>query len=190
MIEKTLILLKPDAVQRGLIGEILARFERVGLKIIGLKMVHADENTAGEHYADDEDWKTAVGNKTIEAAKARGEKEERSPSQIGDDIRALLMNYLVMSPVIAIVLEGHGAVKMVRKLVGETNPQDSMPGTIRGDYTTDSYKLADSSNRPIQNLIHASGEVHEAQREIKLWFKDDELFVWKRIDEELLYRKG
>lgn len=190
MIEKTLVLLKPDAVLRGLIGTILTRFENVGLKVIGMKMVYADEKLAGEHYADDEEWKIAVGNKTIAAAKERGAAEERTPSQIGSDVRDLLMNYLTMSPVVALVLEGHGAVKMVRKLVGETNPQDSMPGTIRGDFTTDSYQLADSSNRPIQNLIHASGEVDEATREIALWFADAELHAWKRIDEELLYRKG
>lgn len=190
MIEKTLVLLKPDSVQRGLIGEIISRFERVGLKIIGMKMVYADEKLAGEHYADDEEWYKSVGEKASNAAKKRGVEEKRTPVEIGMAVRDMLMSYISMSPVIALVLEGHGAVKLVRKLVGDTNPQSSAPGTIRGDYTIDSYALADTSGRPIQNLIHASGEVHEAEREIKLWFKDEELHAWKRVDEALIYRKG
>lgn len=187
--EKTLVLLKPDAVQRGLIGEIISRFERVGLKIIGMKMVYADEDLAGKHYADDEEWYQAVGEKSLEAAKARGQEEPRSAKQIGMDVRDMLINYLSMSPVVALAIEGHGAVKLVRKMVGNTNPHDSAPGTIRGDYTIDSYALSDASGRPIQNLIHASGEVHEAKREIALWFPDEEIHAWKRVDEHLLYRK-
>ena len=190
MIEKTLVLLKPDAVQRGLIGEIISRFERVGLKIIGLKLVYADEKIAGMHYANDEEWLLAVGNKALSSAKEKGFVEDRSAKQIGESVREMLISYLAMSPIIAMALEGHGAVKMVRKIVGETNPQKSLPGTIRGDYTTDSYELADFCKRPIQNLIHASESVSEATRELALWFKEEELHVWKRIDEELLYRKG
>jgi len=189
MIEKTLILLKPDCVQRGLIGEVISRFEKVGLKIIAMKMIYADKNMAGKHYADDDDWYESVGNKALASAKARGVTENRTTKEIGITIREMLMNYLTMSPVVALVLEGHGAVKLVRKIVGDTNPQTSAPGTIRGDYTIDSYALADMSNRPIQNLIHASGEVHEAEREIALWFDEEELHVWQRIDEALLYRK-
>ncbi len=190
MIEKTLVLLKPDAVQRGLIGEIISRFERVSLKIIGMKLVYADKNLAGMHYADDEDWYKSVGEKALASAKSRGVQETRSSKEIGISVRDLLISYLSMSPVLAIVLEGHGAVKLVRKLVGDTNPQSSAPGTIRGDYTIDSYALADVSRRPIQNLIHASGEVHEAEREINLWFNESELHVWKRVDEDLIYRKN
>ncbi|MFT4326627.1 MAG: nucleoside-diphosphate kinase [Candidatus Woesearchaeota archaeon] len=190
MIEKTLVLVKPDGVQRGLVGEILSRFERVGLKVIAMKMVYADEQLAGEHYMEDEDWLHAVGQKAKNAAKEQGLDEHRTEREIGVSVRQMLMSYLAMSPVVAFVLEGHGAVKLVRKLVGDTNPQKSAPGTIRGDYTIDSYALADSSDRPIQNLIHASGEVHEAEREIKLWFKDEEIHAWQRVDEALLYRKG
>jgi len=89
---------------------------------------------------------------------------------------------------VALVVEGHNAVKHIRNIVGATAPSDAAPGTIRGDFSFDTYKLADESNRPIQNLIHASGEVHEAEREIKIWFKDDELHAWSRIDEPLMYR--
>lgn len=188
MMEKTLVLLKPDAVQRGLIGEIITRFEKVGLKVIGMKMVYADKSIAGKHYADDDGWYESVGKKAIDSAKSRGVDEKRSSKEIGMEVRDMLMSYITMSPIVALVLEGHGAVKLVRKIVGDTNPQSSAPGTIRGDYTIDSYALADASGRPIQNLIHASGEVDEAEREVALWFRNEEIHVWKRVDEALIYR--
>jgi nucleoside-diphosphate kinase len=190
MMEKTLVLLKPDSVQRGLIGEIITRFEKVGLKIIGMKMIYADKRIAGDHYADDDQWYKSVGEKALASAKSRGLNDTRTPKEIGIAVREMLMNYISMSPVVALVLEGHGAVKLVRKIVGDTNPQTSLPGTIRGDYTIDSYALADASGRPIQNLIHASGEIDEAKREIALWFKKEEIHAWKRVDEALIYRKG
>ena len=189
MIEKTLVLLKPDALQRGLIGDIITRFEKVGLKIIAMKMVYADEDLAGKHYEADEDWLRSVGEKSIKSAQEKGETvSETDPMKIGHKVRTMLLDYITMSPVIALIIEGHGAVKAVRKLVGGTNPQDCQPGTIRGDYTIDSYILADTSGRSLQNLIHASGEVHEAEREIKLWFSAEEIHVWKRVSEDLIYR--
>ncbi|MBN1274913.1 nucleoside-diphosphate kinase [Candidatus Woesearchaeota archaeon] len=188
--ERTLVLIKPDGVQRGLIGDILSRFERCGLKVIGMKMAYADEKLAGDHYIADEDWLDTVGEKARKAYEQRGAKVERKNREIGLEIREQLIKYLVMSPVVAFVLEGHNAVKHVRKIVGATSPGDAAPGTIRGDYSFDSYALADKSKRPIQNLIHASGEVDEAEREINLWFTDKELHSWQRTDEALLYRKG
>lgn len=191
MIEKTLVLIKPDGVQRALVGEIISRFERVGLKIIGMKLIHSDEDKAGAHYDNDEQWLKAVGDKQIASAKARGENTDHLDAmEIGRRIQGTLTSYITMSPVVAIVLEGHGAVKLVRKLVGSTNPADSPPGTIRGDYTLDSYPLADGSGRSLQNLIHASGAVEEAEREIKIWFSEEELYFWKRVDEDLIYRKA
>jgi nucleoside-diphosphate kinase len=191
MIEKTLVLLKPDAVQRGLIGDIISRFERCSLKIIAMKMVYATKDMAGEHYFEDEAWLNAVGEKSIASAKEKGQTlDVTEPRQIGLKVRALLMDYICMSPVVALVIEGHGAVAKVRKIVGSTSPQDAAPGTIRGDYTIDSYALADNSKRPIQNLIHASGAVHEAERELKIWFKANEIHAWKRVDEDLIYRKN
>lgn len=190
MIEKTLVLLKPDAVQRGIIGEIITRFERCGLKIIAMKMVYPNEELAGSHYAADEEWLKTVGVKQKESYAKKGVKIDTPEREIGLTVRQQLIEFLTMSPILAIVLEGHNAVAHTRKVVGPTSPGDAPPGTIRGDYSFDTYQLADSSKRPLQNLIHASGKKEEAEREIKIWFKDEELHSWKRIDEELLYRKG
>ena len=190
MIEKTLVLIKPDGVLRGLVGEIITRFERCGLKLVAMKMVYPNEKLAENHYAADEEWMILVGKKQRASYAKKGVELKETDMQLGNQVRNYLIKYLTMSPIVALVIEGHNAVKHVRKLVGETSPQDSNPGTIRGDYAFDTYQLADASSRPIQNLIHASGEVHEAEREIKIWFKNDELHSWKRVDEELLYRKG
>ena len=190
MNERTLVLIKPDGVQRGLIGEIIGRFERCGLKIVGMKMVYASEKLAGDHYIADENWLNTVGEKSKAAYAKRGITIEKENREIGLEIRSQLIEYLMMSPVAAFVIEGFNAVKHVRKLVGSTSPADAAPGTIRGDLSFDHYPLADQKKRPIQNLIHASGEVDEAQREIALWFKDDEIHKWERVDEALLYREG
>jgi len=190
MMERSLVLIKPDAVQRGLVGEIISRFEKCGLKIIGMKMVYADKAIAGEHYADDKEWLESVGAKTKESYAKKGVELKETSLEIGQRIRNQLMDFISMSPVVALCIEGHNAVKHIRKIVGATAPADAAPGTIRGDLSFDTYKLSDESGRPIQNLIHASGEVHEGERETKIWFKEDELHAWQRIDEPLLYRKN
>jgi len=189
MKEKTLVLLKPDAVQRGLMGEILTRFERCGLTIVALKMQYADAKKAGEHYVDDEAWLKAMGEKTIASYRKKGLPFNKTALEQGRIVREGLMSFLAMSPIIALVLEGHDAVAHVRKMVGPTAPADAAPGTIRGDYSFETYKLADDANRPLQNLIHASGAREEAQREIAVWFSPKEIYSWKRVDEDLLYRK-
>lgn len=188
--EQSLVLVKPDGVQRGLVGEIISRFERCGLKIIAMKMVYADEKMAGEHYIADDDWFEAVGKKQKTFYAKKGVKIDKTEKELGIQVRNLLIHYLQMSPVVALVVEGHNAVAHIRKLCGATSPSDAVPGTIRGDLAFDTYMLADESKRPIQNLIHASGTVEEAKREIKLWFKDEEIHAWQRVDEALLYRKG
>jgi len=190
MIQRTLVLLKPDAVLRGIVGEIVSRFERSGLKIVAAKMVTVDENLAGNHYEEDMEWILNVGKKSLKSYKERGLELNETEEQIGRRIRESLIKYLIIGPVLALVLESHDAIKHVRKLVGKTSPSDSAPGTIRGDYSFDTHQLGDSLNRPIQNLIHASDSVKAAEREIELWFNKDELHSWKRIDESLLYRKG
>lgn len=149
--EQTLVLLKPDVVDRGLVGEILQRFERVGLKIAGMKLVLADKETAGKHYTED-------------LAIRRGEH-----------VRTMMIEMLTSGPVVAIVLEGVEAVELVRKMVGATEPKSALPGTIRGDYSHVSFKHADAKNIGIKNLIHASSSVDEAIQEIAVWFKADEL---------------
>lgn len=189
MMERTLVVLKPDAVQRSLIGEILTRFERTGLKIIGLKLVHATKDVAGEHYADDEEWLKSVGAKAKKAYESKGVKNTETELEIGQRIRQQLMDFISMSPSVAVVIEGHGAIEKVRTIVGATAPMNALPGTIRGDYAFDSYGLADVSGRPLQNLIHASDSPDNAAREIKVWFSDDELLPYQRVDEALIYRR-
>lgn len=188
--ERTLVLLKPDAVQRGLIGEIMTRFERCGLKVVAMKLERASKERAGLHYADDEKWLLSVGEKTIASYEKKGVKLGRTAMEQGQLVRKQLMDFIAMSPIIALVLEGHNAVAHVRKIVGATAPADAAPGTIRGDYSFETYGFADAMERPIQNLIHASGAVDEAEREITVWFSPKEIHTWTRADEALLYRKG
>lgn len=186
--ETTLVLIKPDGVLRGLIGTIISRFEQCGLKVIGMKMVYPNEELASEHYIADEEWMKSIGEKTKASYEKRGEEMPRTVLEQGQWVRESLMKYLVMSPIVALAIKGHNAVKHVRKIVGATAPSDAAPGTIRGDFSFDTYRLSDTSNRPVQNLIHASGEVDEAQREVKVWFTEKELHDWERVDEALLYR--
>ena len=186
--EKSLVLLKPDTVQRGLVGEIITRFEQTGLKIVAMKMAYASKELAGKHYAEDEKWLLSVGEKASKAAMSRGEKPAGTPLEIGKRIRTQLMDYISMSPVVAIVIEGHNAVLTVRKLIGPTSPENAQPGTIRGDFSHETYVMADSRGRPIQNLIHASESTAEAEREIKIWFRKDEIHSYIRVDEGLIYR--
>src|SRR6266481_8142305 len=148
--EQTLVLLKPDAVDRGLVGEIVQRFERVGLKIAGLKMVQPDAEMAGKHYTED-------------LAVRRGEH-----------VRNMMIEMLVSGPIVAICLEGIESVELVRKMVGATEPKSAAPGTIRGDYSHVSFKHADSKKIGINNLVHASSNVEEAGQEISIWFKESE----------------
>ena len=190
MIESTLVLLKPDAVQRALIGEILSRFERTGFKVIGLKMCYATKDVAGRHYADDEAWLVSVGEKSKKAAESKGQKVSGSPKELGQKVRQMLIEFITMSPTVAVVLEGHDVINKVRTIIGDTAPSRAAPGTIRGDFSFDSYGLADVSGRPIQNLIHASDSPDSAKREIAIWFMKDEIHPYQRVDEALFYRKG
>jgi len=187
--ERSLVLLKPDAVQRGLIGDIISRIERTTLKVCAMKMVYSSKELAGKHYADDEEWLKSVGEKAMKAYKEKGEKVEKTELEIGQMIRQQLMDFIAMSPVVALVIEGHNAVATIRKVVGDTAPAHAPVGTIRGDYAIESYAMADALGRPIQNLIHASGTPKEAEREIKVWFSDEEIHAYNRIDEGLIYRK-
>ena len=179
--EQTLIVLKPDAVARGLSGEIIARFERVGLKIVAAKLLSVTNGLAERHYpVDREELWTGIGNKTLENYKNLEMDPVKSlgtadAKEIGKMVRVWLMDYMQEGPVLAFVLEGPHAVDLVRKICGHTLPLLSAPGTIRGDFSYDSSYLANSNKRPIKNLMHASGNLQEAQYEIPLWFKPEEL---------------
>src|SRR3989344_5538291 len=176
LIERTLILCKHDSLQRGLVGEIIKRFEQRGFKIAGTKMIVPTEELLGKHYADDYDWKINTGNKTIEVLKQKGKHTDETPEEIGNKVRAWNIAGLRGSPVIAIIFEGYHAIEIGRKIVGHTEPRSAQPGTIRGDYSMESYDLADSQQRVIRTIVHASGNKKEAENEIKLWFKPEEIF--------------
>ncbi|MBW3011441.1 nucleoside-diphosphate kinase [Candidatus Woesearchaeota archaeon] len=186
MVERTVILAKPDAVQRGLVGEIIKRFEQKGFKIAAMKMVHPNEEQLGQHYADDMEWKLALGTKTIEAAKKKGLEITETAEQIGDKVRKWNMDCL-KAPIVAIIFEGYHAIEIGRKIVGNTEPRQALPGTIRGDFTVDSYQVADKGQRVVRNLVHASGSQKEAENEIKVWFKDEEIFNYAKKEWEVIH---
>jgi len=160
MIERTLILIKPDGVERGLIGEVISRFEKAGLKVVGMKMTLVDEEFAKKHYTED-------------IAKRRGEK-----------VRNALLKFIVSGPVVAMVLEGIEAVEVVRKITGETEPKEAIPGTIRGDYAHASFKFVDKLDQAMRNIVHSSGNSKEAKDEVHLWFSEDELYDYKTVFEK------
>ncbi len=187
--ERTLVVLKPDGVARGLIGEIISRFENAGLKVVAAKVAEAPKDLVEKHYPADRDslWE-GIGNKTLDNYKDLGMDPKDSlgtddAMEIGKMVRVWLMDYLMEGPVLALVLESPHAVELVRKLCGHTLPLISAPGTIRGDFSYDSSYLANSNKRPIKNLIHASGTKDEAEYEIPLWFDKSEIHTYKRVGE-------
>ncbi|MBW2988065.1 nucleoside-diphosphate kinase [Candidatus Woesearchaeota archaeon] len=182
MIERTLVLLKPDAVQRALVGEIIHRFERAGLKIVGLKMIWVTEEFARKHYP--EDLIPIIGRKTLEDWKELGISAEESPEELGKRAHEDLIRFTTEAPVIAMVLEGVHAVKIVRKMVGHTSPHKAEPGTIRGDYSTISMGYATKRGFGGRNLIHASGTPEEAEHEIELWFSPNEIYDYPTVHEK------
>lgn len=192
MKEQTLVILKPDAVARGLIGDIVSRFEKVGLKMVAARLVHANRELADKHYpVSREEFIKGMGGKTVENYEKLGvdlvkELGTSDPLEIGKMIREWLADMITSGPVFAFVLEGPHAVELVRKICGHTLPLMSAPGTIRGDYSFDSSYLANTAKRPIKNLIHASGNEEEAKYEIPLWFSKEEILSYTRTDEGMM----
>lgn len=186
--ERTLVLIKPDGVQRSLIGEIIQRFERSGLKLVGLKFMVPDEELVKDHYLIDPDWRHKTGQQTIEAYKAKDqEPPSDDPEEVGQMTLDKLKRYLSAGPVVAMCWQGGHAVALVDKLVGETEPLEADIGTIRGDYVLDSYEMSDADGRAARNLVHASGDKEEAQKEIDLWFDEEELIDYSIVQEKILY---
>ncbi|NCU39397.1 nucleoside-diphosphate kinase [Candidatus Falkowbacteria bacterium] len=185
--ERTLVILKPDSVQRGLIGEIIKRIESTGLKMVGLKMIIAQEDQCWQHYNKDEAWFLSKGEKVVENRKEAGLPIEKETIEYGRDIIGALVKFMTCSPVVPMVFEGNQAVGIVKKLVGSTEPLSSDGGTIRGDYTIDSFGLANFDGRAVRNLIHCSDQVDEAKREISIWFDEKELLHYSLINEKILY---
>jgi nucleoside-diphosphate kinase len=165
--ERTLIVFKPDAVQRGIVGEIISRFEKAGLKIVGSKMVWPQAEHYGHHYENIGKLATRRGQKTFD----------------------MTVSMMTEGPVLAMVLEGIESVELVRKMVGATEPKSSAPGTIRGDYSHMSYAHADANEIGIPNIIHASGSVEDAVQEIPHWFSDDQIFEYETVHQKFTLKK-
>ncbi len=190
--ERTLVLLKPDAVARGLSGQIIVRFERAGLKIVALKMLHPSPDKAGGHYSGPDDWVSGMGQKTLDSFEQFEMDVEEvlgtaDTLEIGQMVRGWLIDYVSAGPVIAMVLEGVHAITAVRRMIGFTIPSRAEPGTIRGDYAIDSNTISSLEKRSTKNLIHASGNAEEAAQEIAYWFDESEIISYTRADEGVMF---
>lgn len=169
-------------------GEIIRRYERTGLKLVGLKFLIPAKELVKRHYAVDPNWVIKTGQKAIETYKKQELKPPiGEPRKCGEAVLKRLQDYLSSGPVIVMVWQGNEAVGIVRKITGGTEPLTSDVGTIRGDLTVDSYRISDVSERAIRNLIHASGTPEEAEKEIKVWFKPKEILKYRLINEAILY---
>ncbi|HVZ11102.1 MAG TPA: nucleoside-diphosphate kinase [Candidatus Paceibacterota bacterium] len=186
--ERTLVLLKPDSIQRSLIGEIMARLERTGLKLVGAKMVRASEAKLLEHYGKDDEWYAAKGSKRKKFLIDAGVAVDagRADIEFGKDIIKNIVHFMRSSPVLALIWEGNQAVAVVKKLVGSTDPTTSDVGTIRGDLQIDSYYFSDTAQRGLRNLVHCTDQAGEAEREIKIWFTPEEIHEYRHINEAIL----
>lgn len=190
--EKTVVIIKPDGVKRGLIGEIISRIEKRGLKIIALEMIKATREQIDEHYPKDEKWIKRLGEKTlnnyknynVDPIKAVGTKDSL---EIGKMVRGWLLDYLTSGPVVKMVVQGIHAIDMVRKLAGKSLPSEAEMGTIRGDFSVDSATAANRDKRAIHNIIHASETSEEAQNELGLWFSVEDIFEYKRAEEDIMF---
>ena len=185
--ERSLVLLKTDAVQRSLVGEIIKRFEQTGLKISALKMVNATEAQLLDHYNKDDKWYQSKGEGVVKELKEQGKETNKEAIEYGKDIIRTVVKYMQASPIVAIVFEGNKAVSVVTKIVGSTEPSTSDVGTIRGDYTVDSFGHATYEDRAVRNLVHQSESPEEAEREIKIWFKEDEIMQYTTAQERIMY---
>ncbi len=190
--EKTLVLVKPDGVKRGLIGEVIKRIERRGLKVIALKMLQVGREHLENHFPKTDEWVERLGQKTlktfteygIDPVSAQGTGD---PKELGKMVKESLFAYMQSGPVVALVVQGIHAIDMVRKLAGHTLPVFAEMGTIRGDYSVDSPAVANIENRAIHNIMHASENVEEASNEIGLWFKPEEIHSYKRAEEDIMF---
>ena len=186
--EKSLVIIKPDGLQRSLVGEIIGRLERVGLKLIAIKMALPTESHVEAHYTLDPNWRTVTGEKTIKGYKEKGlTPPSEDPLEITAAILLGLKKYMTSGPVIVMVWQGAHAVKIIRKIVGSTEPLSSDVGSIRGDFVLDSYQMSDTDKRAVRNLIHASGSPEEATMEIKHWFDPKEVTHYRLVQEQILY---
>lgn len=185
--ERSLVIIKPDGVQRSLVGEILSRFERTGLKFVAMKFTVPIADQCWTHYAKDDEWFLSKGNRITNDRTEQGLPIEKEPIDYGKDIIKANVDFFTSGPVLAMVIEGNAAVAIVKKLVGGTEPTTSDVGTIRGDLTVDSYALSSIDNRAVRNLIHCSDSPEEGLREIPIWFEANELIDYRLVQDGILY---
>ena len=190
--EKTVILIKPDGVKRGLIGEIVSRIEKRGLKIIALEMFQPTKQQIDDHYPKDENWIKRLGDKTKKNYKDYGIEVEQEFTtndslEIGKSVRGWLIDYMTSGPLVKMIIKGIHSVDMVRKISGSTMPAQAEMGTIRGDFSVDDAIAANRNKRGIHNIIHASETPEEAEHEIKFWFSPEEIHDYKRAEEDIMF---
>lgn len=185
--ERTLVIIKPDGVQRSLIGDIIGRLERVGLKFVAFKFVIPKEDQCWAHYNKNDAWFQIKGERQVNERKELGLKIEKSAIEYGKDILRANIDFFMSGPVLVMLLEGNQAVGITKKLVGGTEPLTSDVGTIRGDLTLDSYSVAGIDGRAVRNLIHCSDSPIEAERESKIWLKEGDIIEYRLVQEQILY---
>ena len=190
--EKTLLLIKPDGVKRGLMGEIVSRVEDHGLKITAMEMIQATPDQVDEHYPKDESWVKRLGKKTLSNYEDYNldpdeEMGTSDPMEIGKKVRSWLIDYLTAGPMVKMIVQGNHAISMVRKIAGSSLPSEAENGTIRGDLSVDSAAAANRDQRSIRNIIHASEDEEEAQHELKFWFSPEEIHDYERVEEKVMF---
>lgn len=185
--EQTLVILKPDAIQRSLMGTIVSRIENTGLKFVAMKMLLPTADQCWKHYNKDDEWFMKKGTRIVDDRKAQNLPIEKEAMEYGKDIIKSNVDFFTSGPVLAFVVEGNQSVAIVKKLVGGTEPTTSDVGTIRGDLTVDSYALSSIDNRAVRNLVHCSDSPEEALREIPIWFSPEDILKYRLVQEQILY---
>jgi len=185
--QRSLVLIKPDGVQRGLIGEVIGRFEKCGLKLVAMKMIWPEKELVEKHYSNDVNYLTELGEKAKAGMAKSGLSDSRTPLQIGKWIRSQLGRYLSIGPVVAMVWQGTNSIANVRQVVGGTNPVTADIGSIRADLSIDTIEVANLEGRSVRNLIHASSDPAEAKREIELWFSKSEISEYENVMDKVLH---
>ena len=184
--EQTYVMIKPDGVRKGLIGEIINRFERRDLKIVALEMSQPLYEQMDNHYPKKEEWITRLGEKTKATYDKYGydlfaDFGTDDTSKIGPEVRKWVIDFMMSAPVVKMIVQGVHAVDVVRKIAGETMPYKAAMGTIRGDFSIDSPALANKEKRSVMNIVHCSETPEEAEHEIKHWFGDVKAHSYKRF---------
>ncbi len=190
--EQTVVIIKPDGVKRGLIGEIIGRFEKRGLKIISLEMIWANKKQIDDHYPKDKKWISRLGEKTLNNYQQYGidpikELGTDDVYKIGRYVRSWLIGFMTSGPIVKMIVKGIHAIDMVRKIVGKSLPSQAEMGTIRGDFSVDDATAANRGKRAVHNLIHASETPEEAKHERGMWFAVEDIFDYKRAEEDIMF---